>query len=185
MLFGPGCASHSPGTWQSKADERLAAACNLHRSGTRLASEHDNGESLMHRAAASHDPECLQTLLARGVNPDAVDPQTGRTPVMTAIMAERRLHFDLLMQAGADIALADHMDNTPLHVAAQVNEPELVLALLKAGAPTGALNRQGRSFQTYLLMTPDRLLNARTRKARQDVLHWLTSKGIAVERSSP
>ncbi len=163
----------------------MAAACNLYGSGTRLASEHDSGESLLHRAAASHDPECLQTLLARRVNPDAVDPQTGRTPIMTAIIAERHLHFDLLMQAGADIALADHMGNTPLHVSAQVNEPELVLALLKAGAPAGALNRQGRSFQAYLFMTPDRLLNVRTRIARHDVIRWLNSHGVVIEGSGP
>lgn len=183
MLVGPGCAAHSPEIWQWEAAERLAAACNMPDSGAGLWREHVTGESLMHSAAASHDPDCLLTLLVRGVNPDAVDAQTGRTPIMAAIMAEHRLHVDLLIEAGANIALADHMGNTPLHAAAQVNEPELVLALLKAGAPADALNRQGHSFQAYLFMMPARLLNARTRKATQDVIHWLTSHGIAIEKN--
>ncbi len=183
MLLGPGCVAHSPETGHWEKESNAAACSNLSASGVGLWRGRDKGESSMHAAAASHDPDCLKILLARGVNPDTADTKTGRTPIMTAIMAERRRHFDLLLQAGANVALADHMDNTPLHVAAQVNEPELVLALLKAGAPAGALNRQGRSFQTYLFMTPDRLLNARTRKARQDIVHWLTSHGIGVETS--
>lgn len=44
-----------------------------------------------------------------------------------------------------------------------------------------ARNRQGKTFQTYLFMTPERLLNAETRQARHAVRERLEQKGVPVE----
>ena len=144
-----------------------------------------DGDTAMHTAAMVRDPAYLQLLLARGLSPDARNRRSNRTPIMSAMLAERDRQFAMLLTAGADVALPDATGNTPLHVAAQINEPRYVLALLEAGAPATARNAQGQTFQRYLFMTPDRLLNAETLQSRRAVAAWLQRRGIALERESP
>lgn len=141
-----------------------------------------DGDGAIHFAAMANDPEYLRLLLARRSNPDAPNALTGRTPLMSALMGGRDLQFDMLLSAGASPGLADHMGNTPLHVAAQVSASGAVLKLLDAGSPPSALNRQGKTFQTYFFMTPDRLLNAEARDARRKVTDWLAQRGLPVEK---
>ena len=115
---------------------------------------------------------------------DAIDPESGRTPLMTALIAERPKHFRVLLAAGAKLDLTDGAGNSALHVAAQINEPWHVLALLKAGADPSLRNAQGQTFQRYLYMTPEKLLNAKTRKGIEEVKKWLTLNGLEVETPS-
>lgn len=140
-----------------------------------------DGDTAMHHAAAARDPGYLRMLLARGVSPDTPNTTTGRTPIVSAMMYERDRQFDMLLAAGASPGRADRMGNTPLHVAAQINDPGRVLALLKAGAPPDARNRQGQTFQRYLFMTRERLLSAEARTARRAVVAWLRQHGIPVD----
>lgn len=140
-----------------------------------------DGDTAMHLAAASPNAEYLLRLLARGISPDTPNRITGRTPLFTTLMYERDSQFAMLLAAGANPGSADRMGNTPLHLAAQINDPARVLALLQAGAPPKALNRQGQTFQPYLFMTSDRLLTAKTRQTRQNVVRWLQAHDIALE----
>lgn len=142
------------------------------------------GDTALHWAAAVRDPAYLALLLRRGYDRDVAN-DTGRTPLVAAMLAERDAQVRMLIAAGADLVRGDAMDNGPLHVAAQINEPRFVLALLEAGAPAGSRNRQGQTFQTYLFLTPDRLLNASTRLELGRVENWLTRHGIAIERRDP
>lgn len=142
-----------------------------------------DGDTAVHYAAAAREPGYLRMLLAHGVRPDTPNKITGRTPLVSAMMNERDRQFDMLLAANADPGHLDHMGNTPLHIAAQINDPGRVLALLKAGAPPHARNRQGQTFQRYLFMISDRLLSGEARQARHDVAAWLQSNGIALERS--
>ena len=87
----------------------------------------------------------------------------------------------MLLAAGVNLGRADRTGNTPLHVAAQINDPGRVLALLKAGAPANARNKQGQTFQRYLFMTREGLLSAEARTARRAVVTWLRQNGIPVE----
>lgn len=144
-----------------------------------------DGDTAVHYAAMARDPAYLEILLARGASPDTPNRSNGRTPLMAAMLAENDRQFSRLLAAGASAALADATGNTPLHVAAQINEPRYVLALLDAGAPATARNAQGQTFQRYLFMTPDRLLNTETLQARRAVLTWLRQHGIALETPVP
>lgn len=143
------------------------------------------GDTALHWAAAARDPAYLELLLQRGYDRELVNELTGRTLLVTAMFAERDAQVRMLIAAGADLARGDAMDNGPLHVAAQINEPRYVLALLEAGSPAGARNRQSQTFQPYLFMAPDRLLNAETRRELKRVEDWLTRHGIAIERRTP
>lgn len=140
-----------------------------------------DGDTAMHHAAAARDPGYLRILLARGVSPDTPNRITGRTPLMSAMIYDHDRQFDMLLAAGARPDRADGMGNTPLHLAAQINAPGRVLALLKLGAPPLARNRQGQTFQRYLFMTSDRLLTNKARRDRQAVVAWLEASGVALE----
>ncbi|WP_439569857.1 ankyrin repeat domain-containing protein [Sphingopyxis sp.] len=144
-----------------------------------------DGNTAIHAAATTRDPAVLKLLLARGLDPDTPNHVNGRTPLVAAMLAERDRQFAMLLAAGASVALADRMGNTPLHVAAQINEPRRVLALLDAGAPALARNAQRQTFQRYLFMIPDELLEADTLQARRDVASWLRRHGIALETKTP
>lgn len=141
-----------------------------------------DGDTAIHFAAMANDLEYLRLLLARHVDVDAHNGLTGRTPLMAAMMGERERQFEMLLAAGARLNHADNMGNTILHLAAQINDAARVLRLLQQGAPAGARNRQGKTFQTYLLMTPERLLNAEARQARLEVLDWMVQNGVSLER---
>jgi uncharacterized protein len=115
---------------------------------------------------------------------DAVDPDSGRTPLMTALITEKPKHFRLLLKSGTKPDLTDGVGNSALHVAAQINEPWHVLAMLEAGANPTLRNTQGHTFQHYLFMTPERSLDKKTQNGIAAVIQWLTAKGLVVETTS-
>jgi ankyrin repeat protein len=140
-----------------------------------------DGDSVVHLAAMARDPGWLRSLLQRHAPADVANRQTGRTPLMSAVLAGRGANVARLLAAGADPARADGMGNTALHVAGQTGDADLALALLQAGAPPLARNRQGHSFRAYLFMTPEGLLTGRAKRARQAVVEWLAAQGIDAE----
>lgn len=185
LALGVGGTSHAAqrpalSQWIREGNPRSGFRAMLEDGADPLLPDID-GDTAVHYAASARDPAYLQILLARGISPDTANTITQRTPIMSAMMAERERQFDMLLRAGASVSLADRMENTPLHVAAQINEPKWVLRLLEAGAPAEARNRQGQTFQRYLFMTPDHLLNSETRRTRHDVAAWLRSNGIALQ----
>jgi ankyrin repeat protein len=73
---------------------------------------------------------------------DAIDEQTGLTPLCMAAM---RGHADIaffLLTAGAPVDALDHHGSTALMVAAQMGHAETVRLLLDYGANPNAINRQ-------------------------------------------
>lgn len=140
-----------------------------------------DGDTVVHFAAKANDPAYLAELLARGVDPNVANADTGAGPLAAALMGEAEPQFRALLKAGADPNRADRMGNTPLHVAGQINEPARALDLLEAGADPQARNRQGATFQRYLFMTRAALLNAETRRRREAVEAWLKAHDIALE----
>ncbi|WP_428628085.1 ankyrin repeat domain-containing protein [Sphingopyxis sp.] len=144
-----------------------------------------DGDTAIHYAAMDRNPAYLELFLARGLSPDTRNRVSGRTPIMSAMLAERDRQFTLLMAAGANLAQTDMTGNTPLHVAAQINKPRYVLTLLNAGAPAAARNAQGQTFQRYLFMTPGHLLNEETWRLRRAVATWLLQHDIALETDTP
>jgi len=144
----------------------------------------DDGATVLQLAAMAEDPRYLRALLDARVDPNLPNTVTGAGALAMALMAERPEHFAALLAAGADPGRADRLGNTPLHVAAKINEFGHALTLLRAGADPNARNAQGATFQRYMFMSPDRLLNARTRGERDAVSAWLREHGVAVESAA-
>ncbi len=139
------------------------------------------GDTVIHDAARHKDVKWLKLLLEQGGDMNVRNPVSGRLPLTTALMAGRDTPFKFLIKSGADVNLVDTVDNTPLHIAGQINQPWRVLDLLQAGAVPTALNNQGQTFQRYLFMTKVHLLNRQTRRGRNVVVDWLSLKGVPIE----
>jgi len=161
-----------------KGFEALLAA------GANPAEGNDDGLTAVHLAAQADTPYWLETLLAKGASPDTPNTVTQATPMMAALMAERGDNAGLLLKAGAKIDAADRQHNTALHVAAKINQMDWVLKLLQAGANPNLKNAQDVTFQRYLFMTRDAMLNAQTRRERDAVRDWLRGHGIPIEDAS-
>jgi uncharacterized protein len=136
---------------------------------------------VMHYAALANDPDYLEVLLRHRADPNAPNGVTGATPLMSALMGNREVQFRALLAAGAKPDLADRFGNTSLHVAAQINAFQRVLDLLQAGADPVARNQQGRTFQRYLYMTPEKILSEDGRRGREAIAAWLRDHGVASE----
>lgn len=158
----------------------LISACTgipLGREGS-----HDAGAAHLHAVTRAGNPSTLKNLLNHRVNPDAREPETSRTLLVTAILAGRRDQLVVLLRAGADPNLTDSVGNTALHIAAQTNQPWIALDLLNAGAQPDIRNAQGMTFLTYLGLMRDDLLSADAREGKQAVIEWLTQHPV---RASP
>lgn len=141
----------------------------------------DAGMTAVHLAAQADTPYWLETLLAKGANPDTPNTVTGAPPLYSALLAERGDNVQRLLTAGAHVDVADRQGQTPLHQAALINEPHWVLVFLQAGADPHAKDRSGATFQRYLFMSDDKLLNAATRRDLDRVRDWLRAHHIPIE----
>ncbi|GGL40724.1 ankyrin repeat domain-containing protein [Nocardia jinanensis] len=141
----------------------------------------DDGDTPLHCAAMADDPACLTILLGRQVDPDAINPHTGRTPLLEAVLHQRHSNARALLAAAANPNIADRCGETPLHVAAELDEHTTVLDLLQAGADPVAENAQGVTFQRYLFMTPSMLRPAPARAVIEQIAAWLRDNGIPLE----
>ncbi len=140
-----------------------------------------DNDTVVHLAAMANDPKYLELLLARGANPNARNGVTQATPLVSALMGERKEQFRALLAAGADPNAADRTGNTPLHQAAKINEPQLVLELLKAGANPNATNTIGATFQRFLFRAPDKQVTPEVRRGREAVREWLRAHNVPIE----
>lgn len=160
----------------------------LLKAGADPSQHHSPNESVVHLAARHEDPNWLRLLLKAGANPDTINlPQedfpliSNALPLGVALISGRDRQFEMLLKSGANVKLADRTGNTALHLAAQINQPWHVLALLKTGADPLARNTQGQSFQPYLFMTKEELLTKHNRTGRNAVRAYLKSANISIE----
>ncbi len=154
----------------------LAAGADTARAGV-------DGASVLHLAAAAEDPAYLKLLLARPARVDVPHARTGATPLMAALMAGRAAQVRLLLDGGARLDATDRQGDTALHVAAKINDAGSALLLLQAGADPQARNQRGATFQRYLALTPERVLDATALAQRRALRAWLETHGIATEFS--
>ncbi len=76
------------------------------------------GVSAIHLAAQAGRPHAIRALLEHGAEVDARDEYAGRTPLMFATAQDRQEAMEILIHAGADVALATEVKD----VAAQAQE---------------------------------------------------------------
>ncbi len=153
----------------------MATACTHLPERAAMSHETAAEADAFHRAITAGHRNSVEYWLGQGMDPDIRQTGTGRTPLITAIFAGNADMVDALLHHGANPALADEVGNTPLHIAAQTNQPWLVLRLLQAGAPAGRRNAQGQRFDAYLFLLPDARLTRRARDGRAAVAQWLAA----------
>lgn len=156
----------------NRQPEALAA---LLQAGADPAAAGMDGETVAHLAASVDDPRYLQVLIDHAAPVDQPGARAGRTPLFAAVQSRRVAQLELLLAAGADLQRADSMGDTPLHLAAQVNDAATALRLLQHGADPGARNRRGAVFSDALLAGSDSRLSPQARNDRQAVRQWLAA----------
>ncbi|MCE2486920.1 MAG: ankyrin repeat domain-containing protein, partial [Desulfurellaceae bacterium] len=82
----------------------------------------------------SATPATVATLLKAGVDVTARDAEEATPLHLAAKYNTNAMVVGTLLKAGADVAARDVEEATPLHLAAWYNEPEVVTALVDAGA---------------------------------------------------
>ena len=127
------------------------------------------------------DPDILRAVIARGGDVDAVNPHTGATPLVQALLSPTAGQAEVLLDAGADPNRADRNGDTPLHVAGRTNGGAAILALLRKGARPQAENSRGATFQSEYFGFPANLLNDRARAERREIIAWLKAHGVPLE----
>lgn len=142
----------------------------------------DAGLSALYYAAMAKDPAYVRILLKWRADPNFANPAIRWYPLRGALLAENWPQFQMLLDAGADPRITDLVGNNLLHIAAQTNQPDIVLALLQRGVPPMSRNAQGQTFQTYLFITPTHLLKPKEKAQVQRVIDWLEQHHISVER---
>ncbi|VEA67311.1 Ankyrin repeats (3 copies) [Serratia plymuthica] len=143
------------------------------------------GNSVLHTAATVQDPQYLRLLLAHGVPVNLRNTVTDATPLSAAVLAGREEQLRLLLAAGADTTVSDRLGDSPLHVAAKINAPQLALMLLQAGADGKARNRQGQTFQFYFSLTPAHLQSEEMRDRYRQLDVWLKAHHQATHYAPP
>ncbi|XP_054127901.1 ankyrin repeat and SOCS box protein 11 isoform X2 [Melozone crissalis] len=88
--------------------------------------------SPIHEAAKRGHRECMETLLAHGVDIDQEDPQHG-SPLYMACTYQRTECVKKLLELGANVNVGKRLD-TPLHAAARTSSVEIVILLIDYGA---------------------------------------------------
>ncbi|NXA54635.1 NFKB2 factor, partial [Nothocercus julius] len=95
----------------------------------------------VHLAVKAKSLACLDLLVRKGADVNAVERQGGRTPLHLAVEMENlNMATHLVKKLGADVNSRTFAGNTPLHLAAGLGSPTLTKLLLKAGADVSCEN---------------------------------------------
>ena len=139
-----------------------------------------NGDSAMGYAAMHEDTWYLEIVLKHGGDPNLVDPNTGETPIYESIGRLRPKHVQMLIGAGANLNFRNKEGYTPVISAANINQYDLVYAMLEAGADPRVKDKRGN---TVLYPIRDNRISPKSEhfKWRAKVIEFLKAKGIDVE----
>lgn len=143
------------------------------------------GDTALHTAAKAASPDYLRWLLEAGVDPDVRNTTTQRTPLMESAAPGLTDQLEMLLDAGADVTLADRSGSTALHRAAITNAIFHVRPLLEAGADPLATVDTGATFQDYLYHgSADILLDDALRELGR-IADWLTAHDVPLHEDVP
>src|SRR6516165_12613602 len=84
------------------------------------------------RAARQNDAAQVRELVVNDGNPNQAD-EDGRTGLHYAAMNGNLTIIAILIKASAKLDVKDKLGNTPLHLAAERNQPDVVQLLLDVG----------------------------------------------------
>lgn len=141
-------ANANPSTPTIEGRQALDEAINQVLVNTALAlitrQEHVSNTSLID-AVRLHDPRPALALLARGVNPNIVEPHTEMRAIHYAAQGAPIEITQALIRAGASLNDYDSNRKTPLMHAAFDGQKEITRLLLEAGADPRIPDQQGRT----------------------------------------
>ena len=96
-------------------------------------------------AASRGSIEGLRCWIASGKAVDTQDPATGRTPLMHACLQRHRHVAEYILEINGNVNLPDNSGTTPLMIAVQKADIELVSLLLSYGASTKSVSTSGHT----------------------------------------
>lgn len=146
----------------------LAAGADPNRTGYR------GGTAL---ESAVEQPDLVTVLLKAGADPDVPNAVTGMTVLAQSCLAATPGSFDLLLQAGADVTIANNNGDSALHTCARTNQGAEVLRLLERGADPEARTSTGATFQDYYFAFNPEVLNPQAVNERRQIVRWLLVNG--------
>ena len=104
-----------------------------------------DNETLLHCAAQNAANDCIQVLLDHGANVDVQTKTFMEPPLHTAITSDNSKGAELLINADANIELANAEGETAIFVATRAGNVDIVRALIAKSANVNQLNASGNT----------------------------------------
>ena len=111
----------------------------------------DSHVSLMHVAATNGDAGMLKLLIEHGADADTRAADSGRSPLVYAVVAGHFLAVKTLVEAGCDVNSRCVYDVTPLHEACRCGLVEIIEFLVDNGADVDAQDCGGVTPTMWLV----------------------------------
>lgn len=140
------------------------------RKGASPEVSNENGETLLHLAAAFGKPKIVNVLLKYRAKTEARERKLGRTPLHLAVDYKHLSVIKALLKGGAYLEAQGWRNETPLHLAAGNTCVDVVNVLLDAGASKRAIDQSGR--------TP---LQVAQEKKRDRIIHSIQNRSAKEE----
>ncbi|TKB50978.1 ankyrin repeat domain-containing protein [Ferrimonas sediminicola] len=109
-----------------------------------------SGGSAVTFSVINDNPDYLRTLIKYGANVDTFHEERKRNVIFDALSPNKIEHLKALVSAGAEVNVRDGVNQTPLIVAANLNQYEVVLFLLENGANPDLTDNFGNKLSSVL-----------------------------------
>lgn len=143
-----------------------------------------SGGSVMSLAASADDAEFLQLALKHGGDPNLFNTNRNTYLIFETISPGHLPHVKALVEAGAEINSKDNAGQSPMIVAANLNQYDIVLYLLNQGADFSLADRWGYTVVEPIEnnnIDPDNELY----QWRQQAIGFLREQGVTVNPRIP
>jgi ankyrin repeat protein len=132
---------------------------------------------------ADNADKFLTALFDAGISPNQGD-ENRSSPLDWALGHDQLTGSDYsrrLIAYRADVNHQDSTGRTPLHFAAGATAPDLIRMLIEAGADPSIEDKNGHTFQAYLLVRPKSTYSKSFLKKFETLREFLRKRGISVE----